>query len=78
MRVFEDDLQARAAFAARVKIEAARRAASCVSMKREERREAYLAYINLLMFPLDDLLIRQGREWLQRGAHDPLDFLDRR
>ncbi|MDA8258094.1 MAG: hypothetical protein M0Z99_21135 [Betaproteobacteria bacterium] len=71
------DLSARAVFAARAKIDAAARAARS-GLPREERREMALSYIYSLMFPLDDLLILQGREWLACGVPDPLDFLDRR
>lgn len=71
------DLQERARFAVRVKIDAADRAAGS-PLPREERREMALSYINVLMLDLDDLLIRQGQDWLLRGAPDPLDFLDRR
>lgn len=71
------DLSARAVFAARAKIDAAGRAARS-GLPREERREMALGYFNSLMLPLDDLLIIQGREWLESGAPDPLDFLDRR
>lgn len=71
------DLLARAGFAARVKIDAAARAARS-GLPREQRREMALSYLNALMLPLDDLLILQGRDWLARGAPDPLDFLDRR
>ena len=71
------ELQARANFSARAKIDAADRAA-CSGLPREQRREMALSYIYSLMPALDDLPIRQGRAWLQSGAPDPLDFLDRR
>lgn len=71
------DLAARAGFAARAKADAADRAA-CSGLPREQRREMALSYLNSLMFPLDNLLILQGRAWLESGAPDPLDFLDRR
>ena len=71
------DLLARAGFAARAKIDAAARAARS-GLPREERREMALSYINFLMPPLDDLLILQGRAWLESGEPDLLDFLDRR
>lgn len=73
----DPDLLARAGFAARAKIDAAGRAARS-GLPSEDRREMALSYINSLMRPLDDLLIIQGREWLESGAPDPLDFLDRR
>lgn len=71
------DLAARAGFAARAKIDAAGRAARS-GLPREQRREMALSYIYALMPALDDLPIRQGRAWLERGEPDPLDFLDRR
>ncbi len=71
------DLLARAGFAARAKIDAAERAARS-GLPRDGRWEMALSYIYSLMFPLDDLLIRQGRVWREDGAPDPLDFLDRR
>ncbi len=78
VRVIEDSLRDRAAFAARVKIEAADLAVSCPIKRKKTRRKRVLAYINQLMLPLDDLLIRQGREWLESSEPDPLDFLERR
>lgn len=71
------ELRACACFVARAKVEAAGRAARS-GLRREQRQEMALSYINSLMRPLDDLPIRQGREWLECGAPDPLDFLDRR
>ena len=71
------EVRARARFAAQAKIDAAGRAARS-GLPREERQEMALSYINSLMLPLDDLPVRQGREWLSRGEPDPLDFLDLR